>query len=120
MHYIDLNQISPEHIRGTWEVLHRYVNSGSQTNVFSDVRIIELDSEEYRSVNGKERRGRWSVVRENAVIYNPQLRFFIEGEQVGRAIITRLVAKKMSGSEVYDLTLYFNSGLELTLQKKSA
>lgn len=120
MHYIDLKEISKEHICGKWEVLHRYINSGSQGNVFSDIRSIEIDAEQYRSVNGKERKGNWDVVRENEVIYNPQLKFFIEGEQVGKAIITRLVTKKQSNNEVYNLTLYFNSGLELILQKRSA
>ena len=120
MHYIDLNQISKEHICGKWEVLHRYINSGSQTNIFSDVRIIEIESEHYRSINGKERRGNWDVVRQDEVIYNPQLKFFVEGEQVGKAIITRLVSKRLSNDEVYNLTLYFNSGLELILQKRTA
>jgi hypothetical protein len=120
MHYIDLKEIGKEHIYGTWDVLSRHINAASQTNVFSDVRIIEMESEGYRSINGKERAGNWDVIRENEVIYNPQLKFFIEGVQVGKAIITRLVAKKLFNDEVYNLTLYFNSGLELILQKRSA
>ncbi|MCW2950811.1 MAG: hypothetical protein JWN41_1824 [Thermoleophilia bacterium] len=115
MHYIDLSAITEEHIRGNWEVQSRVVNSDSQQNLFADVRIIELQLDHYRSVNGKVREGEWKVLREEEIIYNPQLKFFIDGEEVGNAIITRLRYEQENSGEVYKLTLYFNTGLELIL-----
>jgi hypothetical protein len=119
MHYIDLNAITEEHVRGNWEVQSRVVNSVSQDNIFSDVRIIEIQPDYYRSVNGKERHGKWQVLREEEIIYNPQLKFFIEGKEVGNAIITRLRCEQAANGEVYKLTLYFHTGLELVLQKQA-
>lgn len=120
MHYIDLNAITEEHVRGKWDVLSRNVNPQSHQNLFSDVRIIEIQPDYYRSVNGKERRGQWQVVREEEIIYNPQLKFFIDGNEVGNAIITRLRCDRADNGDVYKLTLYFHTGLELMLQKHAS
>lgn len=117
MRYIDLSIITKEHVYGKWEVLNRVVNSNSKSHLFSDVRIIDIKPDWYRSVNGIERTGKWVVIRDSEIIYNPQLKFFIEKEQVGNAIITRLVAERMGEGEVHKLTLYFNTGLELLLCK---
>ncbi|RYZ20634.1 MAG: hypothetical protein EOO16_16025 [Chitinophagaceae bacterium] len=119
MHYIDLNAITEEHVRGNWEVASRVVNPESQQSLFADVRIIEIQPDHYRSVNGKERKGMWQVVREEEIIYNPQLKFFIDGVEVGNAIITRLRFDQAENGNVYKLTLYFHTGLELMLQKQA-
>ncbi|RYY90817.1 MAG: hypothetical protein EOO15_00980 [Chitinophagaceae bacterium] len=116
MHYIDLNLITEEHICGTWEVFSKTLN-GSMANVFADIRRIDIQPGHYRSVNGRERTGEWSVFREKDIIYNPQLKFFVEGEQVGNAIVTRLMLERAMVGEVHKLTLYFNTGLELVLHK---
>ncbi|MDB5253590.1 MAG: hypothetical protein JWP27_2759 [Flaviaesturariibacter sp.] len=120
MHYIDLNAITEEHIRGHWQVNSRVVNSDSKNSLFADVRIIEIQPDHYRSVNGKERTGKWQVMREEEIIYNPQLKFFIDGDEVGNAIITRLRYEQEEGGEVYKLTLYFHTGLELVLHRHTA
>jgi hypothetical protein len=120
MHYIDLNEITEEHVRGNWQVQSRVVNTDSEANLFADVRIIEIQPDYYRSLNGKERRGQWKVMREEEIIYNPQLKFFIEGVEVGNALITRLRYEKEELTEVYKLTLYFNTGLELILERFAA
>ena len=120
MHYIDLSAITEEHIRGNWEVQSRVVNSASEDNLFSDVRIIEIQPGHYRSVNGRERTGQWKVLREEEIIYNPQLKFFIEGKEVGNCIITRLRFEQAENGDVYKLTLYFHTGLELLLQRQAA
>lgn len=117
MHYIDLNDITEDHLCGKWEVHSRAIN-GTAINVFADIREMEIRPGYYRSVNGKERNGEWKVIREDRIIYNPQLKFFIAGEQVGNAIITRLLSERNFNGEVYKLTLYFNTGLELLLHKK--
>lgn len=117
MHYIDLNDINEEHIRGNWEVVNREGNIRVGEDLFADIRIIDMDGQEYRSVNGKERRGEWQVVRAQKIIYNPQIKFFIAGQQVGNALITRLRAEPSGNAEIHKLTLYFNTGLELVLRK---
>lgn len=120
MHYVDLNAITEDHIRGNWEVQSRVVNNESENNLFADIRIIEIQPDHYRSVNGKERKGEWQVLREEEIIYNPQLKFFIEGEEVGNAIITRLRFEQEESGNVYKLTLYFHTGLELVLHRQTA
>lgn len=120
MRYIDLEQITETHLHGEWVVYNRVVNTNSQENLFADVKVIEIRPAEYRSMNGKERIGKWSVIREREIIYNPQLQFFIDGQQVGNAIITRLQADTSPSGEVHKLTLYFSTGLELILHKQTA
>ena len=78
MHYIDLNAITEDHLRGVWEVQLRVVTNDNKNTLFADVRTIEIQPDHYRSVNGKECRGQWKVFREEEIIYNPQLKFFIE------------------------------------------
>lgn len=119
MYNIDLNAIKEADVYGKWEVQERMVNNSSQGNLFSDIRIIEIEPTHYRSINGKERQGRWAVVRENEVIYNPQLKFYIDGEEVGNAIITRLRYDPVANGNLYKLTLYFSTGLELVLHRLS-
>ncbi len=117
--YIDLNHISAQHVLGKWEVTDRMVNSDSNENIFSDIRLIELEETSYTSINGKKLFGEWNVKREDKIIYNPQLRFFINGEPVAKAIITRLMQETSESGELFKLTLYFNTGLELVLHKKT-
>lgn len=119
MRYISLDTITEEHLRGRWEVHSRVVNGESLENMFADVRIIEIKPAEYRSINGKERTGKWTVIREKEIIYNPQLHFYIDGRQVADAIITRLRAEATTTGEVFKLTLYFSTGLELILHKNT-
>ncbi|HYH15237.1 MAG TPA: hypothetical protein VD794_08455 [Flavisolibacter sp.] len=117
MYYIDLNAITENDVRGKWEVKERFINSNSENTVFADVRIIEIQPDHYRSINGKERKGKWTVLREAEIIYNPQLKFYIEGQEVGNAIITRLRYDPFDNGNLYKLTLYFDTGLELVLHK---
>ena len=119
MYNIDLNAIKEADVYGKWEVQERMVNNSSQGNLFADVRVIEIEPTHYRSINGKERQGKWAVIREKEVIYNPQLKFFIDGEEVGNAIITRLRYDPIANGNLYKLTLYFSTGLELVLHRLS-
>jgi hypothetical protein len=79
-----------------------------------------LKTDSYTSVNGKQRTGRWLVTRASSIIYNPQLKFFIDETEVGKAIITRLYTEIDEESNTFNLTLYFNTGLELVLHRKIA
>jgi hypothetical protein len=117
MYYIDLNSITEADIRGKWQVQERVLTSNSENNLFADVRIIEIEPDYYRSINGKERKGEWIVLREAEIIYNPQLKFYIEGHEVGNAIITRLRYDPIDNGNLFKLTLYFDTGLELILHK---
>lgn len=118
MKYIDLNNVSAKDITGKWEVVNRMVNASSQESVFADIRLIDLEIDRYTSINGKKRSGDWAVLRENDIIYNPQLHFYIDGEKVGNAIITRFYYEGDDSNKIYKLTLYFNTGLELVLERK--
>ena len=119
MYYIDLRKVTEDHVKGKWIVRDRIQSAGKEKNVFDDVRLIELKDGNYKSVNGKELSGDWQVIKEDEVIYHPQLRFFIDGNEVGNAIITRLRADTEKQGETLNLTLYFTNGLELLLQKSA-
>jgi len=117
MKYIDLNSITTDHVLGKWEVIDRVVNTASQGSMFSDIKIIELRPDSYTSINGKKLTGEWEVSRNSSVIYNPQLRFFIDDTEVGKAIITRLLHEIDEDDKKSKLTLYFNTGIELIMTK---
>ncbi len=117
MTYIDLNTVNEDHLKGVWEVKNRFINNNNADNPFVDIRVLEIDTGDYRSVNGKERRGKWQMVREHQIIYNPQIKFYIEQQPVGNAIITRLQSETDINGNTFKLTLYFSNGLELVLQK---
>jgi hypothetical protein len=57
------------------------------------------------------------MVREEEIIYNPQLFFYINKDYTANAITTRLFTETTDKSVIYKLTLYFTSGLELVLHK---
>lgn len=116
--YVNLDAITPEHMLGKWEVIDRVVNEASRENIFSDIKIMEIHEGSYTSVNGKQRTGEWQVKRNTSIIYNPQLQFFINEAEVGKAIITRLRNEIEAESNIVKLTLYFNTGLELIMCKK--
>lgn len=116
MKNIDLSVITSDHVVGDWEVDYRSLSSG-KTDVFTDIRLIIMKNEFYQLVNGKTIKGQWEVFRENEIIYNPQLKFFKEGQEIGNAIITRLCEQEIGEKKFYRLTLYFASGLELVLKK---
>jgi len=120
MKYIDLNSITPEHVLGRWEVIDRVVNEESQSSLFSDIKLIELSHGSYISVNGKKVTGEWHVSRDSKVIYNPQLKFFVNDAEVGKAIITRLLNEIEDDNTISKLTLYFNTGLELIMYRRTS
>lgn len=117
MNYIDLNTITVGHVIGKWRVESRVVSRGSNNNLFSHAKTMELDNSSYKAKNGLEYKGEWHVVREKELIYNPQLKFFMDSIQAGNAIITKFLQIDEGDNKTELLTLYFSDGLELVLKK---
>ena len=116
MGYIDLNIITKEHLLGTWQVETRFDNKQT-ASIFSRNYFLIFEPGAYVSRNGEEIKGKWELVREQEVIYNPQVSFYRDAEQIGNAIITRLLNVVEEDKAVQRLTLYFTNGLELILKK---
>lgn len=117
MEHIDLNQITEEHLVGEWVVKERYSSNTPSDNPFSCCRIIQIEKENYKTINGKIRNGKFMIFREKELIYNPQVKFSELKSIESNAIITRLFIEKVEGIRKYNLTIYFTNGLELILQK---
>lgn len=117
MEHIDLNHITEEHLLGEWEVKERINSNPTSENPFSCCRIIHIEKQNYKTINGKVRNGKFMIFREKELIYNPQVKFSEQKSSESNAIITRLFIDKIDDKTKYNLTIYFTTGLELILQK---
>ncbi|GAC1381395.1 MAG: hypothetical protein NVSMB45_06130 [Ginsengibacter sp.] len=114
---IDLKLITPDHLKGYWNVFDRTVNK-TQSDEFSSINVLDIQSNFFRSLNGKITEGQYEIFRESEIIYNPQIKFYSNNSEIGNAIITRLFIEEQSNKFIHKLTLYFSSGLELILKKE--
>ena len=80
-------------------------------------QIIHIEKENYQTINGKIRNGKFMIFREKELIYNPQVKFSEPKIVDSNAIITRLFIDETPDIKKYNLTIYFTTGLELILQK---
>ncbi|HSI90513.1 MAG TPA: hypothetical protein VK927_05315 [Adhaeribacter sp.] len=118
MKYLDLNNLTPDHLSGDWKVLDRFVNRSDASSPFVQIDTLSfLPAMHFMATNGADMTGTWTFSREQEVIYNPQLVFSVGGEDVASAIITRLSTTQPEPDPVFHLTLYFTNGLELVLEK---
>ena len=68
----------------------------------------------------KNESGKWEMFKETEIIYNPQLNFtFSSEEETLNAIITRYREDDEPDYLSLKMTLYFTSGLELVLERKT-
>lgn len=118
MKNVDLKDIDQEIITGHWKVYRRVKNNDTK-DYFSDINILDLGKNVFRSVNGKITEGQWKVFRENEIVFNPQIKFLQNDNELANAIITRLFEEEFAGQKLQKLTLYFITGLELILQKEN-
>lgn len=115
MEYINLGEITEAHLHGTWKVESRSLNNKNESeNIFVSYNSIEfLENNDFIALNGKNIQGQWQIIREHEVIYNPQIKFYLNDKQAVNSIITNL----MADNDVFKLVLYFDSGLECVLAK---
>lgn len=117
MSYIKLNEVTANHLLGAWKVKTRQTNKSNAGNLFATCSCLKFgDNARFTLTvrNGQLKRGQWRMVREQEMIYNPQLKFQLGKEDRANSIITNL----MTDDQVhFKLILYFDSGLELVLEK---
>ena len=117
MSYIKLNDVTASHLLGAWKVKNRQTNSSNAGNLFAKCSCLKFsDNAKFTitSQSGKLKRGQWRIVREQEMIYNPQVRFRLGQEELANSIITNL----MTDDQIhFKLILYFDSGLELVLER---
>ena len=114
---IDLKLITPDHLKGYWNVFDRTVNK-TKSDEFSSINVLDIQSNFFRSLNGKITEGQYEIFRESEIIYNPQIKFYSNNSEIGNAIVTRLFIEEQNNKFIHKLTLYFSSGLELILKKE--
>ena len=121
MRYLDLNILTVSHLYGSWEVLERPVGSEADDSVFASCgRVIFKESGDVMVEGNKNESGKWEMFKENEIIYNPQLNFtFSAEEETLNAIITRYREDDEPTYLSLKMTLYFTSGLELVLERKT-
>ena len=117
MTYIKLDDVSENHLLGVWKVKHRLTNNTNAGNLFARcdcVKFSEKKAFTTISQDGKRKKGTWRIIREKEMIYNPQVKFELAKKELVNSIITNLMSVDESH---YKLILYFDSGLELVLEK---
>ena len=121
MRYLDLNILTVNHLYGSWEVLERPGGTGMDESLFiSCSKVTFKESGDVMVEGGKPETGKWEMFKEDEIIYNPQLNFtFSTEEETLNAIITRYREDDEPTYLSLKMTLYFNSGLELVLERKT-
>ena len=117
MSYIKLDDVSENHLFGLWKVKHRLTNSTNADQLFARCDCVKfMDTQSFTTVaqDGKRNRGKWRIFREKEMIYNPQVKFNLAKKEKVNSIITNLMTED---EKHYKLILYFDSGLELILEK---
>ncbi|HSI90143.1 MAG TPA: hypothetical protein VK927_03455 [Adhaeribacter sp.] len=115
MSYFKLDEVTEEHLEGFWRVKSRQMSLNSVGNIFADFKCIRFQKKSFTARNGKRRKGTWEIIREQEVIYNPQVKFHIGKTVIINSIITNLMEVSSTGLK---LILYFDTGLELVLEKE--
>ena len=115
MTYIKLDDVTEAHLLGTWRVKSRAFNTSSASHSFIAYQCFRfLKNNAFTAQNGKKARGHWEMIREQEMIYNPQVKFRVGKEVVANCIITNLMTTDETHTK---LILYFDSGFELVLEK---
>ena len=114
MGYLKLEEVMEQHLLGSWRIRSRQVNSSNLSNVFAGFTCIQFKEKVFVGSNGKRRKGTWEIIREEEMIYNPQVKFYLGKTITINSIITNLMT--VSQTE-YRLILYFDTGMELVLEK---
>ena len=94
---------------------------GTDDSVFASCSGVTFNESGDLMVEGnKNVSGKWEMFKEDEIIYNPQLNFnFNPEEETLNAIITRYREDDEPTYLSLKMTLYFNSGLELVLERKT-
>ncbi len=117
MRYINLSDITEEHLQGIWHVEDRIITK-NEANIFKNSKKLELHREgSYISTNGEIINGKWIIQKENTLINNPLIQFYRGEQTIGEAMVTRLFWDVENNLFFHRLTIYFTSGLELILIK---
>ena len=117
MSYIKLDEVTAEHLVGVWKVKQRHTNSTNVGEIFArcaTVKFLETGSFSTVAQDGKLKKGKWEIIREKEMIYNPQVKFNLARKNFVNSIITNMMAEEENPSK---LILYFDSGIELVLEK---
>lgn len=120
MSYIQLDDVSENHLFGVWKVKHRLTNSKNAGQVFARCDCVKFTEKKALTIfaqDGKRNKGTWQIKREKEMIYNPQVKFKLAKKVRVNSIITNLMTED---NEHFKLILYFDSGLELVLEKDGA
>jgi len=116
--YKDLNTIIEEDLLGNWEMDQVFINQSIENNLLIQQRSIALlINNVLQLISEKEIEGKWFLLKQFDIIYNPQVKFELNQKEIGNAIITRFYDTTENSVIIRKLTLYFDTGLELILKK---
>ena len=118
MSYISLDDVTEDYLLGKWKVKSHMVSNTNSEHRFLTCNCLEFQKGKgFTAKNGHKRnKGNWEIVREKEVIYNPQVKFHIGKTITVNSIITNL---ETMNEKHLKLILYFDSGLELILEKEN-
>src|SRR6478735_8515612 len=109
MSYIQLDEINEKNLLGAWIIKKRLVNSNNIDNIFAASSCLKFNKKSFiiTTQDGTKNKGNWEIIREQEVIYSPQVKFHLTKQENANSIITNL----MTDDDVnYKLILYFDNG----------
>jgi hypothetical protein len=112
---VNLTQITEGNLLAHWRIVSRYPSQGINA-VFKESTSVNLSQGEYCSGDGLEAKGQWMLIKDDTIIFHPQIKFFRDKKVVGHAIITRLYSFPRKDTRQHRLTLYFSTGQEVLLE----
>ncbi|GAB2776657.1 hypothetical protein HNQ93_001924 [Hymenobacter luteus] len=111
---VNLQQLPDDFLTGNWRVADRVLNRTDPGTTLAQAERFQLEPGrlEIQAPGGPDA-GRWLVQRDN-ILNRPYLEIDTEQQQT-RALITRL--RRSRDGSVSQLSLYFQSGMEMQLTR---
>lgn len=110
---VNLQQVPDDYLAGAWRVAHRVLNRADPASALAQATSLDLGQQLTLQAPELSETGSWAVQRDE-LLNRPYLRLNLLAEEM-RALVTRL--RRTADGSRSQLNLYFNSGLEMQLDR---
>jgi ribulose bisphosphate carboxylase small subunit len=112
---IHFTEIAEKHIVGDWLVSYKNITRRLDAEFLTTAKLHKFNPDgEYIAVNGITSKGKWAIVRDEAV-QRPYIEFQINNTSY-KGLITRLQSN--NDHSIAQLDIYLASGVELVLSRR--
>lgn len=111
---VNLQQVPDDYLAGAWRVAHRVLNRADPASSLAQATSLVLSGQLLELLAPTQTEtGSWAVLRDE-LLNRPYLRLNLPTEEM-QALVTRL--RRTTDGARAQLNLYFNSGLEMQLDR---